>query len=70
VQLFCVPKQFDADAPYADFMRLKNYTMYANVDDDFLLQPNLVEHLAKLFQTVKPFNDYINRAVDYAIEEN
>lgn len=64
-----VPKQFDANAPYADFMRLKSFSLYTNVSDDFILKPNLVERLAELFKTVKPFNDYVNRAVDYAIEE-
>lgn len=64
-----VPKEFDPDAPYADFMRLKCFTMFTKVTDDFILQPNLVERLARLFETVKPFNDYINRAVDYAREE-
>ena len=60
-----VPKEYPADAPYADFMRLKSYSLYMNVSDDFLLQPDLVERVAGLFRTVKPFNDYINRAVDF-----
>lgn len=64
-----VPKEFDSAAPYADFMRLKSFTMVTKVTDDFILQPQLVERLARLFQTVKPFNDYVNRAVDYAREE-
>lgn len=64
-----VPRQFEADAPYADFMRLKSYSLFTTVPDSFLLQPNLVERVAELFQTVKPFNDYINRAVDYALHE-
>lgn len=60
-----VPKGYPADAPYADFMRLKSFSLVACPDDDFILQPNLVERVAELFRTVKPFNDYINRAVDF-----
>jgi len=60
-----VPKEYPADAPYADFMRLKNYCMLTKVDDNFILQPNLVQRVSELFRTTKPFNDYINRAVDY-----
>lgn len=60
-----VPKEYAADAPYADFMRLKSFSLCMTVDDTFLLQPHLVERLASLFQTAKPFNDFINRAVDY-----
>ena len=60
-----VPKEYPDDAPYADFMRLKSYSLFTNVGDDFLLQPDLVERVAGLFRTVKPFNDYVNRAVDF-----
>ena len=60
-----VPKEYPADAPYADFMRLKSFSLVTYLDDDFILQPNLVSRVAELFKTVKPFNDYINRAVDY-----
>ena len=60
-----VPKEYPADAPYADFMRLKSFSLVTYLDDDFILQPNVVSRVAELFKTVKPFNDYINRAVDY-----
>ena len=60
-----VPKEYPADAPYADFMRLKSFSLVTYLDDDFILQPNLVSRVVELFKTVKPFNDYINRAVDY-----
>lgn len=61
-----VPKEYPADAPYADIMRLKSYTLLTTFDDAFLLQPHLAERVAELFRTVKPFNDYINRAVDFS----
>ncbi|MDO4958216.1 MAG: DUF2461 domain-containing protein [Prevotellaceae bacterium] len=64
-----VPKEYPADAPYADFMRLKNYCLVMNVNDDFITAPDLVKRVAELFKTTKPFNDYINRAVDYVKEE-
>lgn len=40
------------------------------VDIDFICTPNLAQRLAKLFQTTKPFIDYVNRAVDYVREQN
>ena len=42
-----------------------SFSLVACPDDDFILQPNLVERVAELFRTVKPFNDFINRAVDF-----
>ena len=63
-----VPKEYPADAPYADWMRLQSYCLFTNVDDDFILQPNLAIRVAALFKTTKPFNDFINRAVDFEEE--
>ena len=60
-----VPKEYPADAPYADFMRLKSFSLVTYLDDDFILQPDLVSRVSELFKSVKPFNDYINRAVDF-----
>lgn len=64
-----VPKEYPADAPYADFMRLKNYCLIMNIDDEFITSSDLAKRVAALFKTTKPFNDFINRAVDYAREE-
>ena len=60
-----VPKGYAPDAPYADWMRLKSYCLVMNVDDDFITQPDLAKRVADLFRTTKPFNEYINRAVDF-----
>ena len=60
-----VPKGYAPDAPYADWMRLKSYCLVMNVDDDFITQPDLAKRVADLFRTTKPYNDYINRAVDF-----
>ena len=60
-----VPKGYAPDAPYADWMRLKSYCLVMNVYDDFITQPDLAKRVADLFRTTKPFNDYINRAVDF-----
>ena len=65
-----VPKEYPADAPYADFMRLKSYSLMQYVDDKFITSPDLVKRVAELFHTTKPFIDYVNRAVDYVMEEN
>lgn len=64
-----VPREYDAEAPYADFMRLKSYCLVRNVDESFLTAPHLARRVAALFLTTKPFVDYVNRAVDYSINE-
>lgn len=62
-----VPKEYPADAPYADFMRLKSFCLLTYVDDAFITSPDLVQRLSTLFRTTKPFNDYVNRAVDFTL---
>lgn len=64
-----VPKEYDKDAPYADWMRMKSFCLTAKTDDNFILQDNLAQRVAELFKTTKPFIDYINRAVDYVKED-
>lgn len=64
-----VPKEYPADAPYANYMRMKSYGLTMDIDDRFITAPDLVKRVAALFRTTKPFIDYINRAVDYAREE-
>lgn len=38
-------------------------------DNKFVTDPDLVERLAAMFKTAKPFLDYTNRAIEYAREE-
>lgn len=64
-----VPKEYDKDAPYADWMRMKSFCLTAKTDDNFILQDNLAQRVAELFKTTQPFIDYINRAVDYVKED-
>lgn len=65
-----VPKEYPADAPYADFMRMKSYGLTMHIDDQFITAPHLAQRVAALFLTTKPMVDYINRAVDFARSEN
>ena len=64
-----VPKGYDPNAPYADWMRMKSYCLTATASNSFLLEDNLVKRVAELFKTTKPFIDYINRAVDFVKED-
>lgn len=65
-----VPKEYPADAPYADWMRLKSFCLMTYVDDEFITAPDLARRAAAMFLTTKPFNDFVNRAVDYARDED
>ena len=64
-----VPKGFPADSPDAEFFKLRDFCLVQNLDDSFILSPDLSDRLLAIFQTAKPFLDYVNRAIDYCREE-
>lgn len=65
-----VPKGFPADSPDAEFFRLKNFCLLRILDDGFILDPGLPDNILRIFQTGKPFLDYVNRAIEFCQEES
>lgn len=64
-----VPKGFPEDGPDAEYFKLRNFCLVENLDEDFILSPDLPDRLLEVFRTGKPFLDYVNRAIDYCREE-
>ena len=59
------PLGFNAEGPYIDYIRLKNFCLSGTFDDSRLDIGQIVE----VFRTAKPFLDYINRAIGFSREE-
>ena len=64
-----VPAPFPADSPDAPYFKLKYYCLGYAPDNRFVTSKDLTKNLLDIFQSSKPFLDYINRAVEYAHEE-
>lgn len=65
-----VPKPF-ADSPYKDYARLKAYCLQRAIDPSQVTDPDaLIAYLMAIFRKNKPFIDYINKVVDYTMEED
>ena len=64
------PAGFPADGPDADYFKLKNFCLLWIPGDKFVTGKDLVQRLAAIFQTTKPFLDYTNRAIDFYREES
>ena len=47
-----VPKDYPADVPCADFMRLKSFPLVTYLDNDSILKPSLVQRVAELLTDV------------------
>ena len=60
------PLGFAADGPYIEYVKLKNFCLSGLYDDTNLD----IEEILKVFESAKPFLDYINRAIEYSREED
>lgn len=60
------PLGFNADGPYIEYIKLKNFCLDAEYDDTNLD----INEILKVFKSGKPFLDYINRAIEYSREED
>ncbi len=58
------PKDFPADSPYVDYLRMKEYSCWRSVDDVFFEGDGWERPLADIFRTAKPMLDFINAVLD------
>jgi len=58
-QLTRVPKGFDACHPAADLLRYKSYILYTTLSPEIATTPRLYSEVAKRFQAMTPFLDFI-----------
>ena len=61
-----VPNAYPKDSPYADYLRLKDYTLYQDLPDDILFgdSDELLKYVVKHFKTVKDYNHWLNDAAE------
>ena len=58
------PAGFPADYPHIDYLRMKDYCCWVNVEDSFFEGDEWLDTLEKVFTTAKPMLDFINGVVD------
>jgi uncharacterized protein (TIGR02453 family) len=58
-----VPAQFDKNSPYAEYLKNKSWYLQYGVSDDLLCAENFIDQSAKIFRAMKPFNDFLNAAL-------
>lgn len=66
-----VPAGYDSEHPQAEYLKYKSwYLEYAVSDADFGNGEAFLDNAARIFRAMKPFNDYLNRAlVDFRMPE-
>lgn len=58
-----VPRGYDSNSPYAEWLKYKCLYIEYPIKDDDTLNPNFIEEATKIFLAMKPFNDFINQAL-------
>lgn len=60
-----VPKGYDPEHAHADLLRHKSFYVEMPVPDALLLTPDVfVQHAEAAFKRMKPFNDFLNEALE------
>ena len=63
------PKGFEQKTQYTEYLRLKAFCLVHTPSNDFMYADGLAQRTAALFESSKPFLDYINRAIEYVKSE-
>ncbi len=58
------PKGYDADNPAIEYLKLRSFIGGCSLKDEALTSRNLVKKIASLFKELKPFIDFLQRALD------
>ncbi|MDE7069725.1 MAG: DUF2461 domain-containing protein [Alistipes sp.] len=64
-----LPRGYDADTPYAEWLKLKEVYVTERVSPDFMRDRNLLGNTLHEFRKTRHFADLLNRAVRFAHEE-
>jgi uncharacterized protein (TIGR02453 family) len=58
------PKDFDPNHPAIEFLKLKSFTASEKIDDQLFLDKDFSKIAAQKLIVLKPFNDFLNRALE------
>lgn len=58
------PQGYEADNPALEYLKLKSFTVTAPLTDEQLTDKDLVKHVIRHFEAMKPFIHFLNRALD------
>jgi len=58
------PKGYDENNPAINFLKMKHFIVSTPFSDAALQSKSLVKNIAKVFETMKPMIDFLNKAVE------
>lgn len=63
-KLKTAPKGYDRDHPDIEFLRLTEFGKAHNFSREFFERPDWIEQTSRLFEMLKPMNDFLNYSID------
>ncbi len=63
-KLKMAPKGFPKDFSEIDLLKHKGYAVIHKLDNDFFLQDDVLQQLLKIYEILKPFNDFLNESFE------
>ncbi|MDD4921642.1 MAG: DUF2461 domain-containing protein [Bacteroidales bacterium] len=64
-----VPRGYPADFKYAEYLKIKNPSLYKSFDNTLLLSDDLLDKTLAAYRETVSFNTWLNKAVEYAYEK-
>ena len=58
------PSGFPRDWEYIEYLRMKDYCCWHDVDDDFYQGEKWLDEIEHMFKAAKPMMDFINAVID------
>jgi len=59
-----VPKKYPADSPAGEYLKMKSYTVWHDVDDKTFCSKSFPHDATAVFKTMSSFNRFLNYAID------
>lgn len=62
-KLKTAPRGFDKEHPSVEYLKLKSFIVWHNVNENRVLSKNYKDYAVRIFKAMKPFNDFLNNAI-------
>ncbi len=59
-----LPLGFSPDSPAAELLKYKHFVLSSPIDEKAMARPDFIDYAAKVFRTMKRYNDFFNEIID------
>ena len=63
-KLKTIPRDYPVDHPFIELLKYKSFLAMQRVHDEDAMSEQFIKHAVQVFKALKPFNDFLNKALD------